>query len=44
MIYKVILFLNLIAMAMVIYLLASYAKNKFNKNKDQQKNQDDAMQ
>ncbi len=43
MVYKIILFLNLIAIAIVIYLLASYVKHNV-KDKRQQKNQDDAMQ
>jgi len=41
MFYKIILFLNMVSLAMAFYILISYIKNR-NKNKNM-KNQDDAV-
>ncbi|MFC4220931.1 hypothetical protein [Flagellimonas marina] len=42
MLYKIILFLNIISLAIVIYVLASYVRDMRRRN--EHKNQDDAMQ
>ncbi|WP_262696594.1 hypothetical protein [Flagellimonas aequoris] len=41
MLFKIILFFNLVSLAMAIYMLLSYLKSK--RDKDERKNPDDAI-